>query len=90
MSGEGFLRFLSGQEFRKLYPALWGSIPVQSSRHISSPVSFILKTVSKVIINPGLLHNHVCHMPGLYFSIDRKIALGERAIPHIIILLAVP
>jgi hypothetical protein len=58
--------------------------------YISSPVSFILKTVLKVMMYPRLFHDHVRHMPGLYFPVYRKTTFGNGAVPHIMIPLAMP
>jgi hypothetical protein len=58
--------------------------------YISSPVSFGLKAASKVMINPGLFHDRICHVPGLYFTIYRKILISNGAIPHIMLTLAMP
>jgi hypothetical protein len=53
-------------------------------------VSFGLKAASKVMINPGLFHDRICHVPGLYCTIYRKILISNGAIPHIMITLAMP
>jgi hypothetical protein len=57
--------------------------------HISSPVSFILKTVSKVVVYPRLFHNLVRHIPGLYFSINRHLDIDFRLEPYVVIAPAV-
>jgi hypothetical protein len=57
--------------------------------HISSPVSFILKTGSEVIVNPGFLHDLVRHVPGLYFPVNGHFDSGGGFGPYIMIALAV-
>jgi hypothetical protein len=39
---------------------------------------------------PCLFHDLVCHVPGFYFTIYRKILIGNGTMPHIMIALAVP
>jgi hypothetical protein len=43
------------------------------------PAPFILKTGSKVIVNSSLFHDHIGHVPGLYFAVYRKTVLGNGA-----------
>jgi hypothetical protein len=46
--------------------------------------------LSKVIINPRLFHDYICHISGFYFTVYRKIPVGNGAMPHIMIALAMP
>jgi hypothetical protein len=43
-----------------------------------------------VIIDPGLFHDTVGHMPDPYLSVYRDISLGDRAVPYIMIPSATP
>jgi hypothetical protein len=44
----------------------------------------------EMILNAGLFHYLVCHVPGFYFTIDWKRVIIYRAKPHIVIAFAVP
>ncbi|MDR2738582.1 MAG: hypothetical protein LBB68_01945 [Treponema sp.] len=53
--------------------------------YISSPVSFTLE----VIINPRFFHDLICHVPGLYFPINRYLDINGGFEPYIMITPAV-
>jgi hypothetical protein len=42
------------------------------------------------MVNAGLFHNTVSHMPDPYLAVYRDISFGDRAIPYIMISLAAP
>jgi hypothetical protein len=54
-----------------------------------SPVSFILKTVSKVIVYPRFFHDLICHVPGLYLSVNRYLDIDGGFEPYVMIAPAV-
>jgi hypothetical protein len=51
----------------------------------SSPVSFRVNHSLKVVINTGLFHDPICGMADTDFTVDRKIFIGDGAMPYIMI-----
>jgi hypothetical protein len=47
-------------------------------------VAFV-KTASKVMLYSRFFHDLVCHVPGLYFSVNRHLDIGGDFEPHVMI-----
>jgi hypothetical protein len=56
--------------------------------YISSPVSFRVNSASKMIIGP--FHYLIGYMAGVYLTVYGYREIGNRAIPNIMIALAMP
>jgi hypothetical protein len=54
------------------------------------PVSFRVNSASKMIVNTGPFHYPIGYMAGVYLTVYGYREIGNRAIPNIMIALAMP